>query len=229
MEEDLNLDSEKYSVILIVFFIGYVLFEVPSNMVLSHIRPSYWLPALMFCWGGVTVGMAFSPDYHTLVGLRILMGSLEAGFAPGMLMLLSSWYKKEEQSKRFAVYISAAILSGAFGGLLAGSITSGLDSVHGQAGWRWLFVVEGAATMGVALIAVGILPDFPSTASKFKFTEEERRLAVARLVHDQSRAEEGSNLTHMQALKRSLSNWKTWLFVVGYMVSLTGFHCSKHS
>lgn len=142
MDKDLGLDSGKYSIVLVVFFIGYVVFEVPSNMILTRTRPSLYLPGIMLAWGGVTIGMAFAPNYHTLIGLRILMGTLESGFAPGILMLLSSWYKREEQSKRFAVYISAAILSGAFGGLLAGSITSGLDGAHGKAGWRWLFVVE---------------------------------------------------------------------------------------
>lgn len=100
----------------------------------------------MICWGTVTIGMGFTPSYNALIGFRFVMGVFEAGFAPGVLLLISSWYKKEEQSKRFAVYISAAILSGAFGGLLAGSITSGLDGAHGLAGWRWLFIVEGAAT-----------------------------------------------------------------------------------
>ncbi|EXK43693.1 hypothetical protein FOMG_02626 [Fusarium oxysporum f. sp. melonis 26406] len=95
MDKDLNLDSNKYSIVLVVFFVGYVVFEVPSNMILTRTRPSRYLP-----------------------GIIILMGVLESGFAPGVLLLLSSWYKSEEQSKRFAVYISAAILSGAFGGLL---------------------------------------------------------------------------------------------------------------
>jgi MFS family permease len=90
--------------------------------------------------------MAAAHSYHHLIVLRIIVGMLEAGFAPGILLILSSWYKKNEQSKRFAVYISAAVLSGAFGGLLAGAITEGLDGVHGIAGWRWLFIVEGAAT-----------------------------------------------------------------------------------
>ncbi|KAF5576299.1 allantoate permease [Fusarium pseudoanthophilum] len=126
--------------------------------------------------------MAFARTCEHMIGFRILMGVLESGFAPGVLLLLSSWYKSEEQSKRFAVYISAAILSGAFGGLLAASITSGLDSAHSKAGWRWLFVVEGAATMGVA-------------------------------VH----SEDEEKLGHWQAFKLSMTNWRTWLFVVGYM------------
>ena len=90
--------------------------------------------------------MAAAKNYHHLIVLRILVGVFEAGFAPGILLILSSWYKKNEQSKRFALYISAAVLSGAFGGILAGAITGGLDGAHGLEGWRWLFIVEGVAT-----------------------------------------------------------------------------------
>lgn len=129
MATDLNLDSSRYSICLVVFFIGYVLCEVPSNMLLARSRPSIFLPTIMFFWGCITVGMGFVPSYQGLIGFRVVIGILEAGFAPGVLLLLSSWYKPEEQSKRFAVYISAAILSGAFGGLIAGGITSGLDGM----------------------------------------------------------------------------------------------------
>ncbi|KAF4940211.1 MFS transporter prlL [Colletotrichum fructicola] len=219
MDKDLGLDSGKYSIALIVFFIGYVLFEVPSNMLLTRTRPSLYLPGIMAVWGSVTIGMAFCPTYEALVGFRVVMGCLESGFAPGVLLLLSSWYKKEEQSKRFAVYISAAILSGAFGGLLAGSITSGLHEVHGIAGWRWLFVVEGAATVGAAGIAFFVLPDFPANTSKLKFNERERALAIRRLQSDEQalRGEEEPVLGHWAAFKLAMVSWKTWLFVVGYM------------
>lgn len=220
MEKDLNLDSTKYSIALTVFFVSYVVFEVPSNMILTRTRPSLYLATIMFLWGAVTIGMAFTPNYQTLVALRFVMGLLESGFAPGILMILSSWYRKEEQSKRFAVYISAAILSGAFGGLLAGSITSGLHEAHGIAGWRWLFIVEGAGTMGVALIAAFVLPDFPATTSDRKLSAAERDLAIKRLQIDARRrpVEEEAHNTHLQALKLSLTNWRTWLLVVGYMV-----------
>lgn len=220
MGDDLDLGSERYSIALVVFFVSYVFFEIPSNMILTRTRPSLYLPLIMFLWGGVTIGMAFTPSYHALVGLRFVMGILEAGFAPGILMLLSSWYKKEEQSKRFAVYISAAILSGAFGGLLAGSITSGLEGAHGIRGWRWLFVVEGAATMGYALIAAWLLPDFPATTSSRKFNEEEKKLAIRRLqLANQGVQTDGERMGHWVAFKASMVNWRTWILVVGYMVS----------
>lgn len=110
-------------------------------MILVRFKPSIFLPTIMFLWGGVTIAMGWVPNYQTLVGLRIVVGTLEAGFAPGVLLLLSSWYKPNEQAKRFGVYISAAILSGAFGGLIAGAIERNFDGAHGIAGWRWLFIV----------------------------------------------------------------------------------------
>jgi len=106
-------------------------------MILVRTRPSYYLPAIMVLWGALTLCMALIKDYHHLVILRIFVGIIESGFSPGILLIISSWYKREEQSKRFAVYMSAAILSGAFGGLLAGAITGGLEGKYGIRGWRW--------------------------------------------------------------------------------------------
>lgn len=188
-------------------------------MVLSRIRPSIFLPTIMFFWGVVTIGMGFAPTYQSLIAFRIIIGSLEAGFAPGVLLLLSSWYKRNEQSKRFSVYISAAILSGAFGGLIAGGIESGLDKRMGIAGWRWLFIIEGALSAGWAVIASFILLDFPANSSRL--SDRERELAVLRILSEgQSvRSEEFPDLSHGEALTLALKNWRTWAFTVGYMVS----------
>lgn len=187
------------------------------SMILARTRPSIFLPAIMFVWGLVTVGMGWVPTYRGLIGFRVVVGVLEAGFAPGVLLLLSSWYKKSEQSKRFAVYISAAILSGAFGGLLAGAITEGMDGVKGLAGWRWLFIVEGAATSAWSLVATFILLDFPANTKRL--TDAERHLAILRLKSEALvHTEDQPALGHLAALKVALTNWRTWLFVVGYMV-----------
>ncbi|KAL5353983.1 hypothetical protein ACLOAV_000068 [Pseudogymnoascus australis] len=218
MSEDLNLDSAKYSVTLVVFFVGYVIFEIPSNMLLARSRPSRFLPTIMFLWGCLTVGMAFVKSYKDLLVYRVIIGCLEAGFAPGVLMLLSSWYRKEEQSKRFAIYISASILSGAFGGLMAGAITGTMDGTYGIAGWRWLFIIEGAMTSAWAIIAAFFLLDFP--ASTRKLNERERELAVARIASQyiQSGTEDTPLLSHSQAFKEAVTNWRTWVFTAGYMV-----------
>jgi MFS family permease len=230
MKEALELDSNKYSVSLVVFFIGYVLCGIPSNMILSRVRPSIFLPTIMFLWGGVTVAMGWMPNYQTLVGLRVLVGVLEAGFAPGVLLILSSWYKPNEQSKRFGIYISAAILSGAFGGLIAGAIDGNLDGAHGIAGWRWLFIVEGAACAGWSLISYFLLLDFPATS--MRLTERERELAIQRLQYEYLKSAAGTTteeekFTHLEAFKKSFSNWRTWLFVVGYMAVVGSSTCKK--
>ncbi|KAL5341093.1 major facilitator superfamily domain-containing protein [Aspergillus crustosus] len=217
MDEDLEINSDRYSIALVVFFVGYVVFEIPSNMLLAHIKPSIYLPSIMFAWGVVTIGVAWAPNYQALIGFRVGMGILEAGFAPGVLLLINSWYKKSEQSKRFAVYISAAILSGAFGGLIAGGIMDSLDGAYGIAGWRWLFIVEGAATAGCSIIASFTLLDFPGTTKRL--APRERELAMQRMAAESmmSATDDYVALGHGQALKMSLANWKTWLFVVGYM------------
>jgi len=188
-------------------------------MILARTRPSRFLPAIMFVWGLVTMGMAWVPDYKALIAFRVIVGILEAGFAPGVILIISSWYKKSEQSKRFAVYISAAILSGAFGGILAGAITKGLDGAHGLAGWRWLFLVEGVATSVVSLISAFVLLDFPATT--MKLSARERQLAMQRLradnVQNDNNDEDAPKPTHLGALKLALLNWRVWLFVIGYM------------
>ncbi|EGX45257.1 hypothetical protein TWF173_006922 [Orbilia oligospora] len=218
MEEDLQLTSGQYSIALVVFFIGYVLCEVPSNMILSKVNPSAYIPCMMFVWGIVTICMGFIKTYHHLVGLRVIVGVLESSFAPGIMMLLSSWYKKSEQSTRFSVYISAAILSGAFGGLLAGAITSGLEGAHGIRGWRWLFIVEGVATSGWAAVAYFILPNFPAT-SQNKFTAREIEVAIARLATENVTARKAGEkgVGHIEALKTAFKSWELWILTLGYM------------
>ncbi|PYI12432.1 MFS general substrate transporter [Aspergillus sclerotiicarbonarius CBS 121057] len=215
MQTDLDLTSGQYSIALVVFFIGYVIFEVPSNLILSHSRPSLFLSGIMVAWGTLTCLMSVIKDFKHLVVLRTLIGCVEAGFAPGVLLVLSSWYKRTEQSKRFGVYISAAILSGAFGSLLAAGIIQGLEGAHGIRGWRWLFIVEGSATVGVAIICAFILPDFPATSRRL--SERERYVAVARLATDDVTAmtEDSVQLSHWHAVVKSAKYWRTWGFVVG--------------
>lgn len=218
MGHDLRLSSNQYSVALVVFFVTYVVFEAPSNMILVRSRPSIYLPVIMTIWGALTCCMAAIKDYHHLVILRIFVGVFEAGFAPGILLIISSWYKKTEQSARFALYISAAILSGAFGGLLAGAITGGLEGAHGIRGWRWLFIVEGSATIAWAICSSFILLDFPATSTRL--TDRERAIAIARLQASSVRVQSGNEpkVGKRQSLLEAAQNWRTWGFTVGYMV-----------
>ncbi|KAJ0279588.1 hypothetical protein Brms1b_010871 [Colletotrichum noveboracense] len=171
----------------------------------------------MALWGVLTCIMSVVKEYHHLIVLRVFVGIMESGFAPGILLIISSWYRRGEQSRRFAVFMSAAILSGAFGGLLAGAITSGLEGAHGIRGWRWLFIVEGVATIGWAGISAFILLDFPATSTRL--TPREREIAVARLQEDNVTVRNADEkLGKGKSFMLALRDWRTWGFIFGYMV-----------
>jgi len=215
MQADLHLSSGDYSLALLIFFVGYLLLEIPSNMILSRTRPSIYLPALMFTWGCITIGFKGVNSLSGLVAIRFFLGIAESGFFPGVWLLLSSWYRREELSKRFAFFYSAAIISGAFGGLLAGVITQYMDMVGGVRGWKWLFILEGLATVVVAVTAIFLLPDFPSNTKWLSPIQKE--IAVERLkVQDIADAKIGRS-THWEGVKLALKDWRTWTFTICYM------------
>lgn len=218
MEQELNMTSTDYSISLLVFFISYVLFEAPSNMLLTRVRPSIYMPTLMFVWGGLSMCFAAAHSWQVVAGLRFLLGILEASFAPGVLFLLSAWYRKAELGRRYSLYYTAVALSGMFGGLIAGGLLQQLDGAHGISGWRWLFLVEGAGTCLVSVVAFFMLPDFPSTTRWL--TPEERQLASLRLLQDDlGDTQGGEEASHMRALKMALTDWRTWAFVLTYMAT----------
>ncbi|KAJ5695899.1 hypothetical protein N7536_006311 [Penicillium majusculum] len=194
MEEDLHLASNQYYTAVIVWIIGYTISAVPSNMILSRTRPSVFLPTITFAWGP------------------------EVPPSPAVIFLISTWYRKNEQSKRFLIFLTAGILSGAFGGVISGAITSTLDGAHGIRGWRWLFIVEGVATAGVSLIVHWTLLDYPHSSRGL--SPEERKLAQQGLIED-GIADQGDskppNTSIFVFLIKVLSNWRTWVLVPGYM------------
>ncbi|KAF2404765.1 MFS general substrate transporter [Trichodelitschia bisporula] len=212
MAADLSLSESRYAWALSIFFFGYILFEVPSNLALTRARPSIYLPGLMITWGALCAGMASVRSYEGLLAYRAALGAVEAGFFPGILYLLSSWYKPDEIGKRIALIFTSALLSGAFGGLLAGSIIPSLHGHAGLSGWRWLFLIEGLATIVVALAAIPILLDFPS--SPRHLTPTERALAHVRLAH--TRAASSLTLPPLAAVKSALADRRTYVFTALY-------------
>ncbi|KAK7446295.1 hypothetical protein VKT23_014501 [Stygiomarasmius scandens] len=221
MEEALGLTSNQYSIILLIFFVSYVVFEVPLNMVLTRVRPSIFLSVLCFIWGAIAAAMGAVNSWQALAGVRFALGVVEAGFAPGVAFYLSSWYKKHELARRFAIYYTATAVSGAFSGLLAGVITSHLDGARGIAGWRWLLIIEGIGSCFVACFTWMILPDWPAT-TKF-LTEEEKFIAVQRLEWDGigNTGNHGSEAppSHGEAAKMALTDWRTYILIVMYMLA----------
>lgn len=157
--------------------------QVPSNMMLNKLgKPSLYLPGCMFVWGIVSGATAASQSFGGLIAARFILGFIEAAYFPGALYFLSCWYTRKELALRTAVLYSGSLLSGAFGGLIAAGITSGMNGVRGLSAWRWLFIIEGVLTVFIAAGATLVLPDVPRTTKWL--SEEEKDLAAWRLQAD---------------------------------------------
>ncbi|KAJ7764290.1 MFS general substrate transporter [Mycena metata] len=215
MAKDLNLSSSDYSVALLVFFPAYLLGQIPSNLILVHVRPSLWLPGITLLWGLIATLISQVKTKEALIGIRFLLGFVESGFFCGVLFLLSSWYRKAELAKRMAYFYSAAILSGAFGGLLAGGVITGLEGKMGIRGWRWLFIIEGALTMFFSIVFVFVLPNWPVNTKWL--TPEEKALAAARIKADHIGTVQ-QKMSSWKATLSALADWRTYLFTFMYMM-----------
>ncbi|KAK9446413.1 major facilitator superfamily domain-containing protein [Limtongia smithiae] len=182
LETSLGMSGNDYNIALVVFFLPYILLEVPSNFVLKKVKPSTWLSLILFLWGCVTVGIGNVRTYGQLIACRFLLGALESGLFPGCVYVISSYYKRYELFKRMSIFYCAGISSGAFGGLLAYGI-SNMDGVGKLEGWRWIFIIEGIVTVLVGSLAKLFLPDFPESA---KFLTPEESAFVTRRISDEA-------------------------------------------
>lgn len=127
--------------------------QLPSNLLLTRVRPSIYLGTAMAIWGMISASQAAAKSFGGLLACRIMLGVVEAPFFPGAIMLMSSWYTRAELAHRIAWFYSGSSLANMFGGLLGAGILGNLNGSHGIAGWRWLFIIEGVITVGIALSA----------------------------------------------------------------------------
>lgn len=167
-----------YNALLSVFYISYIIFEIPSNIACKWIGPGWYLPAVTLGFGICSLGTAWVTNLAAASGVRFLLGVFEAGMLPGIAYYMSRWYRRSELAFRLSLYIVMAPLAGAFGGLLASGILT-LDHFGGLHEWRMIFAIEGIITIGLALISFFTLTDRPETARWL--TQEEKDLAIARV------------------------------------------------
>ena len=210
----LNLTSTQYLTALSILFVGYILMQVPSNLFLNKIgKPALYLPTAMIIWGTISAATAGVQSYRGLIAVRFFLGFVEAAYFPGCLFFLSAWYTRKELGFRTAMLFSGALVAGAFSGLITAGIKNGLDGARGLRAWRWMFIIEGVITVGVAFGAYFVLPNFPRTTSWL--TEEERQLAAWRLEEDIGEDDwvDSNQQTFSHGLKLAFQDIKTWILV----------------
>ncbi|POR34380.1 Uncharacterized protein TPAR_05449 [Tolypocladium paradoxum] len=178
LEADLGMKGYDYNIVITMFYISYIIFEIPSNLLCKWIGPGWFLPTATLLFGIASLGTAFVNNLPQVSGVRFILGVFEAGMLPGIAYYLSRWYRRSELVFRLSLYIVMAPLAGAFGGLLASAILS-LDHFGGLRRWRMIFAIEGIITIGLALISYLTLTDRPETARWL--SQEEKDLAISRV------------------------------------------------
>ncbi|KAL8369832.1 hypothetical protein RB595_000261 [Gaeumannomyces hyphopodioides] len=224
LEKDLGMTGNDFNVTVSILFVGYVLtqgiLQIPSNMLITRIRPSIYMSSWMIVWAVVSGCTGLVQNYGGMVACRFILGITEAPFYPGATYMLSIFYPRREVAARIALLYCAQILATGFSGLIAAGVFEGLHMVRGLAGWRWLFILEGSVTALVGLLGFWLLPDTPLTTRWL--TAEERELAHGRMERD--RVDDQGETSTMVGLKQALKDPKTWVFCL-----MQNFHLSACS
>ncbi|RMJ13781.1 hypothetical protein CDV36_006530 [Fusarium kuroshium] len=218
LEVDLGMSGTDFNLATSIFFVGYLLMQLPSNLLLTRVRPSLYLSASCCLWGVVSTCNSAAHSFTHLVVIRFFLGFVEAPFFPGAIFLMSSWYTRAELIRRVAWLYAGNALANMFGGLLGAAILGGLEGSKGIEGWRWLFIIEGVAAIGFAMLAAFILPDYPHTTKWL--TQEERAFAAWRLTQDISEADTYGEQTVWDGVKMAVRDYRVYVFLLIQHVSL---------
>ncbi|BCS26084.1 allantoate permease family MFS transporter [Aspergillus puulaauensis] len=211
LTDDVGMTGNQYLTGLTLYFVGYVVFEVPCNIILKRTTPRIWLPTLTLIWGIVATLLGVVENYAGYLTSRTALGVAESGLFPGVVFYLSMWYKRNEQHYRVALFFSAASLAGAFGGILAWGIAH-MDGVGGYAGWRWIFILEGLLTVVMSVVAYVWVYNYPATAEFL--SDKERSFITFRLKHDNDATRE-EKFT-WSAVVDAVKDPKVWLYGLGF-------------
>ena len=194
---DLHFDEATFGMAAGALYIGYILFEVPSNLMLERIGARATLMRIMILWGVFAMAMAYAADRWSFYGLRFLIGAAEAGFFPGVLFYLTLWFPNAWRARITSLFALAVPLSGVLAAPASSWLMAHMAGVCGLYGWQWLFVIEGAPAVGLGLAAYVYLPNRPADAA---FLTDDDRAAIARDLGEDER-QSGASGGFLAALK----------------------------
>ncbi|HAV3169319.1 TPA: MFS transporter [Acinetobacter baumannii] len=200
MMSDLQFSEAVYGLGAGIFFIGYFLCEVPSNIVLHKVGARHWIARIMITWGILSGCFAFVQTEWQFYTLRFLLGVAEAGLAPGLLLYLTYWFPSYRRARMTVLWFIAIPISGMIGGPLSGLIMDRMSGVHGWFGWQWMFVIEAIPTVLVGLLVLAVLKDSVQDANWL--TQDEKNLVKQELAQDNQHKEGHASVKEFIADKR---------------------------
>ncbi len=218
MQQDLGMTEAAYGLGAGIFFIGYFLFEVPANMIMQKVGARRWIGPIMMIWGVLSAMTMLVESVRGFYLLRFLLGIVEAGFFPGVILYLTFWFTEGHRARMVALFMSAIPLSGVMAGPISGWIMARMSGVGDLRAWKWLFLVEGVPSCLAGIVALFFLTDNPARAAWLK--TEERELLLRRLKEEQV-AKALSGETH-HSLMETFRSGKVWLFGLIYFGFVMG-------
>lgn len=198
MNEELGMTATMFGFASGIFFFGYLVLEVPSNIALNKFGGRRWLARIMLTWGIVSTAIAFVPNAATLVILRFLLGVAEAGFFPGIILYLTFWFPAKQRSRAVSLFMVAVPVSTAIGSTLSSFVIDWGHGVFGLAGWRFMFLVEGLPAIVIAFVCWFYLTDRPAQAHWLD--ADERQWLEATLASERAATEDGQHWPLRKAL-----------------------------
>jgi ACS family tartrate transporter-like MFS transporter len=198
-----------------LFFIGYFIFEVPSNLILHRIGARVWIARIMIVWGFVSMAFMFIQSTTMFYVMRFFLGAAEAGFFPGVVLYLTYWYPHRERASTIALFALGGVLAGVIGSPISGAIL-GMNGIGGLAGWQWLFLIEAFPAVIMGLVVLAILPNGPRDATWL--APSEKTWVQARLDADAAAV-----TTHQHHnLRDAFTSGRVWLFCLLYFLMNVG-------
>ncbi len=204
MNKELAITSEQFGLLVGIFFIGYFLFEVPSNLMLHRVGARRWIARILLSWGAVALATGFVRNIPQLYGARFLLGLAEAGFFPGIVLYLTYWFPRREQAGAIALFMTAQPITSILGAPISGLI---LDHVHwfGLASWRWLLILEALPALLLGFMTYLCLPSGPAEARFLTLAEKEQ------LAHTLERERAERERHGQMSLGRTFTNRRVWM------------------
>ncbi|WP_233129797.1 MFS transporter [Domibacillus epiphyticus] len=218
MNADLGITSEVFGFISGIFFIGYFLFEVPSNILLQRYGSRVWIARILITWGIVSVATAFAQEASHLYIIRFLLGVAEAGFFPGIILYLNFWFRKKELARTIAMFMTAIPVSYIIGGPLSTWIMDNIEWL-GVSGWRWMFILEGSPAVILGIVTYFYLTNKPEEAKWL--SKEEKTWLIEELRKDKEE-HEGKKEVQEKDHKKALTDKKVWHLAIIYFVYISG-------
>ena len=218
MSGDLGFSEMTYGLGASMFFVGYVFFEIPSNLIMMRVGARIWIARIMMTWGLASTCMIFVKSPFNFYLLRLLLGVAEAGFFPGMILYLTYWIPAGERARAFALFLTSTSLAGVVGGPISGTLFK-MGGVYGLKGWQWLFLLEGVPAILLGWITLFYLVDKPEQANWL--SSAERNWLSETIKREQEDKKLGHSLTLWQTLKHPRV-WQLCLLYFSVVISFYG-------